>query len=154
MIRRGLVAWSVLLAVGCPSDPTPRDECAVDPDFFVTVGSEAGGLPDDLWLQVEYGGGKETFSFAPTEPPQVVFCTRVSGEGGAAAPSALTAGGTGAGGAAGATESLECELWTEGPATIEVKALGYEPVERELKVDLEVCTTAVTLELVHEEPPQ
>jgi hypothetical protein len=81
----------------------------------------------------------------------VVFCDRVAGgagAGGAAseAPPIDAEAGTAAG-AHRERASLACQLWTEGPARIELTAQGYSTVERDLRVNSEQCTTAVELEL-------
>jgi hypothetical protein len=173
MTRRGLVVcWSAWLLNGCPADPAPGDDCVGEPDFFLTIESETGVLPRDLKLEVTYGGGTETYSAAPGAKPQVVFCTGSGGmpsgpstpaeagdtgfEGGRDSGGSAVGGNKPVGGHAGsagvAQEALECQLWTEGPATIRVAGLGYESMERELKVDASVCTTAVEVELELKNP--
>jgi len=167
MNRRGLVVWwSAWLLTGCPSDPTPGHDCVGEPDFFLTIKSETGALPWDLRLEVEYGAGSESFTFLPGAKPQIVFCSAVPaelGQGGAASGASAgdatteageggaTAGGGGSASSGARHGSLECELYTEGPATIELMALGFETVERDLKLDAEQCTTNVELELELEE---
>jgi hypothetical protein len=174
MSRRGLVVWwSAWLLSGCPSDPTSGNDCVGEPDFFVSVRSEMGPLPRDLRLDVEYGAGDESYTLGSTTKPQIVFCSAIpwdavpsdAGAGGTAASSDETggefalAGSVGEAGGSSAGEggarpmsahyqSIECSLYTEGPATVRVTALGFEKVERELKVDDKECTTAVELELV------
>ena len=178
MSRRGLVVWwSAWLLSGCPSDPPSGHDCVGEPDFFVSVRSEMGSLPRDLRLDVEYGAGDESYTLGSTTKPQIVFCSAVpwdmlrsdAGAGGAAASSSESGGGFapaggvgeargGSAGEGGARpmsahyQAIECSLYTEGPATVRVTALGFEKVERELKVDDQECTTAVELELVLKQP--
>ena len=179
MSRRGLVVcWSAWLLSGCPSDPQSGHDCVGEPDFFVNVRSETGRLPWDIRLHVEYGAGEESYSLGSTTKPQIVFCSPVpsdkgpsdAGAGGVASSTGETGGelalagevGEMAGGSAGEggvrsisahQQSLECSLYTEGPATVQVTALGFETIERELKVDENECTTEVELELVLKQPP-
>lgn len=133
-----------IFATGCPDDPSVRDECDRKPDFFLTVSAEDGTLPADLSLDIKYGGGDETLEWSRNLKGQIVFCAAVATEFGA--------------GAGGASESksyssLECELWTDGPATVTATAKGFEPIERDLRVDAEECTTEFELELTAKTPP-
>lgn len=84
-------------------------------------------------------------------------------EGGAAGQSAGAAGrgsdghggqgGQSEGGSSGILSSdegwpgLRCELYTEGPATIELEATGFEPEIRELRLSPKVCTVFEAIEL-------
>ena len=137
-----------------------------------------GSLPRDLRLDVEYGAGDESYTLGSTTKPQIVFCSTVpwdtvpsnAGAGGTAPSSSETGGGLSlAGGGSEANgdsageggahpmsahyRSIECSLYTEGPATVRVTALGFEKIERELKVDDKECTTKVELELVLKQLP-
>ena len=155
MARRGLVVWLACLLVGCPNDPAEHDECGDEPDFLVTISTETGLLPPDLRVLVEYGGGHELFTFRSGVQPSVVFCSRIlSSAGGAGASgSVFAAGEAGAGGTGSDAASLACQLYTEGPATIELSAAGYITLERDLRVDAEQCTTTVELELAPKPGP-
>jgi hypothetical protein len=110
--RGKAVCLLALLASGCPNDPTSRDECGPVPSFLVTIHPEQGGLPEDLSLAVEFGGGNEEVSIRDGLKGQVIFCDLVSqepGEGGASGTDPIGYG------------SLLCELWTEGPATTPIE---------------------------------
>lgn len=151
MARRGLVVWISCLLAACTNEPTQRDECQDEPDFLLSIETESGVLPDDLRLLVEYGGGDETYTLAPGTKPEVVFCERVTkatGEGGATAAPRAIAGDGGDGAPSHHPASLSCRLWTEGPAAIELSAAGYLTIERDLRIDAELCTTNVELELL------
>lgn len=142
MSRCGKAVW--LLAVfagGCTDDPSVRDDCDLAPDFFLTVRAKDSALPEDLSLYVKYGGGHETLDWSRGTDGEVMFCDVIA---------------PGAGGEAGAGSGygwLECDLYTDGPATVTATASGFEPVERELRVDEEECTTAFALELQAKTPP-
>lgn len=159
MNRRGLFAgWCAWVLTGCPSDPADSHDCVGEPDFLLAIRSETGSLPRDLQLEVEYGGGEESYTFHSTAKPQIVFCSPVTGAGGSSGSGGDVgepnqpggeAGAAGSGGGEPARHhpSLECALYTEGPASLKVTALGFEPIERDLKLDEEDCTTSVELEL-------
>jgi hypothetical protein len=179
MFRRGLfVCWSAWLLSGCPSDPQSGHDCVGEPDFFLSVRSETGKLPWDVRLHVEYGAGDESYTLGSSTKPQIVFCSPVpldnvpsdAGAGGTASSTGEAGGELALAGEVGETggvsaghggaragsahqQSLECSLYTEGPATVQVTALGFETIERELKVDDKECTTEVELELVLKQPP-
>lgn len=140
--RGKAVCLLALLASGCPSDPSPRDECGPVPSFLVTIHPDKGKLPEDLSLAVEFGGGNETVSLASGIKGQIIFCDLVSEE-------------AGDGGRAGdeAYAALQCELWTEGPATVQITATGFEPIERDLRIDEDECTTPIELQLAAKAPP-
>jgi hypothetical protein len=112
------------------------------PSFLVTIHPEQGSLPDDLNLAVEFGGGNEAVSIAGGLDGQVIFCDLVSREPGEGGRAAEESGG-----------ALLCELWTEGPATVQITATGFEPLERDLRVDEDECTTSIELELTAKAPP-
>jgi len=145
MVRRGLLGSLLALALArCGPSRPPPIECGDEPDFLVTIGAEAAPLPSDVSVTVDYGGGRETYTLADPSSPQVLFCEAQLA--------------SGAAGAAGATDDsvahLVCRLWTEGPALLEVSAADYEPINQELRLEPDVCTTTFTVELVPEMPPQ
>lgn len=141
--RGKAVGLLALLASGCPDDPSSRDECGPVPSFLVTIRPDKGRLPPDLSVAVEFGGGNEAVSIRGGLKGQVIFCDLVSHE-------------PGEGGAGGAEPfgygALLCELWTEGPATVQIMAPGFEPFERDLRIDEDECTTPIELELAAKAP--
>jgi len=137
MSWRGMaVSLLAVLASGCPDHPTARDECGPVPSFLVTIHPEKGSIPDDLELEVEFGGGNEAVSIDGSLDGQVIFCDLVSRERGEGGHSVDESDG-----------ALLCELWTEGPATVRIEATGFQPLERDLRIDEDECTTPVELEL-------
>lgn len=166
MLRRGLaVGCAAWILTGCPADPSTSDECEGEPDFWLVIRNERGGLPADLRVDVEYGGGEDSFVLAGAQStPQVVFCEPVvasdpPGAGGEAGGAGGEGGARhdrpgGAGAAPGDSPYvlLECRLWTEGPAAVKINAAGYSTLERELTIEMEECTTVVELELERVEP--
>jgi hypothetical protein len=149
MSRCGKAVWLLaIFATGCPDDPSVRDECDRQPDFFLTIRAEEGALPADLSLDIRYGGGEETLEWSRNLKGQIVFCDAIAPELGAGG----SAGGHG-GSASRGYGSLECELWTDGPATVTATAKGFEPIERDLRVDAEECTTEFEIELASKTPP-
>jgi len=144
----GKAVW--LLAVfagGCTDDPFVREDCDLAPDFFLTVRAQDSALPEDLSLYVKYGGGNETLEWIHATDGEVMFCDVIAPSGGAG-------GEAGAGSESnGGYGWLECDLYTDGPATVTATAAGFEPVERELRVDEEECTTPFALELPPKSPP-
>jgi len=62
------------------------------------------------------------------------------GMGGEATASAGSGGGAELDAGGAALPGLRCELWTQGPATLEVEAREFEPVERTLRVSTSACT--------------
>jgi hypothetical protein len=118
-----------IFATGCPDDPSVRDECDRQPDF-----------------DIRYGGGEETLEWSRNLKGQIVFCDAIAPE--------LGAGGSAGGdGESRGYGSLECELWTDGPATVTATAKGFEPIARDLRVDADECTTEFELELTSKTPP-
>ena len=69
------------------------------------------------------------------------------GMGGEATASAGSGGGAELDAGGAALPGLRCELWTQGPATLEVEAREFEPVERTLRVSTSACTVMETIEL-------
>ena len=127
----------------------PEEEPASCPDespppFFITVRANDGPLPSDTVLTLHYGGGVEIYDLAEPDTQQSVLrCDpepAVHGVGGAG-------GAAGAGGApaSSATESLTCELWIEGAATLRVSGGEYPDLSQELQGETNECG-AVTVE--------
>lgn len=152
MFRRGKAVWLLaIFAVGCPDDPSKRDECSPGPDFLVTVRADHGSLPGDLKLAVEFGGGNEELSIGGGTDGQIIFCDLLPFEVGDGGRSGDEGGASGTDVAS--YGALQCELWTEGPATVQITASGFEPLERDLRIDEDECTTPVELELTAKRPP-
>ncbi|MFO7181126.1 MAG: hypothetical protein DIU78_020670 [Pseudomonadota bacterium] len=141
MVRRGLLGSLLMLALArCgPSNP-PSVECGDDPDFLVTIGADTPMLPSDVSVTVHYGGGRETYTLTEPSSPQVLFCEVRSAERTAGAAGAPDEG----------VSSLVCRLWTEGPATLEVNADGYVPIDEELRLEPGACTTTIGIDLIPE----
>jgi len=101
----------------------------------LVVRTETGqALPADTRINVRYGGNPDGEPYALGEPrtPQAVSCSEDT----AGAPSVDdNVSGAGAGGApamgGGAVYVLRCDLYTQGPARVDITATGYEPVEDE-----------------------
>jgi hypothetical protein len=140
------------------SDPPCPDP---QPTFIVGLNAEAGALPADTTVTVSYGAGQETYALSERRAPhEIMFCAAhetdvvPSGEGGAT-------GQGGAGGEGGALEpsvgSLECELWTDGAATVEVDGGDFPTLEELLVAEADSCgirTVRVNLLLTHEPPEE
>lgn len=152
MIRCGKAVWLLaMLVTGCPDDPSTRDECGPGPDFLVTIQPDSGRLPDDLRLAVEFGGGTEAVSISGGIDGQIIFCDLLPPEAGEGGRSGDEGGASGL--VPGSYAALQCELWTEGPATVQITASGFEPLERDLRIDADECTTPIELELAAKAPP-
>lgn len=102
----------------------------------MVVRTESGqALPADTRINVRYGGNPdgEPYALGETRTPQAVSCT----EDMAGASSIDDSGGAGAsmGGAPAtgnaAVHALRCGLYTQGPASVDVTATGYESIEDE-----------------------
>jgi len=160
-----------LLAAGiaCGPDPKPEEPCA-GPTFDLTVRAPDGPLPDDTVINVRYGGNNdgEPYTLGETRTPQAVFCSAVSscggelsGGGGAASGASGTnsterdgAGdGTAGGSVPGGFVAIECRLYTQGPARLDVNASGYAPiVERDLTLAQKRCQVEVDVVLELPDP--
>ena len=122
------VVFGALGATACgPDDPAPTDCPAGSvPAFMLTISTIEGALPPDTLVSVRYGGGVEEYSLqVPPSAPEVVFC----------GPTEVDAGTRDA----GATRSLTCELWTNGPTQISVTASGFEDLQEDLAVQFNSC---------------
>ncbi len=169
MVRlRALLIGCVLFGAfwACGPDPKPTQPCD-GPDFDVVISAANGFLPADTQVVLTYGSGREEFRLDQPPQPEVLFCTPLDGDGQPLEAGAPMPGGDGAGGAPGAVgvggaggaadghasgaKSLRCTLWTQGPASLLVKASGYDDIEQELKLESGKCTVEKTIELVHED---
>lgn len=165
------VGMVLVVAVACGTDP-PDTPCRGVPDFVVDISSVTGRLTWNTLVTATYGGGSiETYSPLDSSVPVVLFCTPQtenvvgpdgaggddgSGAGGASWTSEPTSGAAGAGtGAGGATHtvlrSIQCQLWTGGPATLRVES-GRWDEKLELERDPELCTPQESLVLGYVPP--
>jgi hypothetical protein len=169
-----------MLAVACGDDAPDAPPCRAVPDFTVDISAVTGWLPENTRVSVTFGGGSiEEYSPAVPHDAAVLFCKTelgplgaggAGGEAGAGAapvapaPLAGTAG-TGVGGADGGAgsgsggsgervviRSIHCELWTGGPATLEVKARDWDE-KLALERDPKLCTTPEDV-VLGDEPPE
>jgi len=153
--------WLALLALvaSCGPDAEPP-ECHGGPDFSVLITAPSGPLPPETVVKLYYGGrapeDPEVLTVADPQTPQALFCY-VSDKNGvydstgpalgsktsAAAQSTGGAGGeTGAGGAGpedGTIPALVCNLYTDGPARLEVVTASYDLARLELALKKGVC---------------
>jgi hypothetical protein len=140
----------------CGPDPRPGPLCE-GPTYDLEVKTENGvALPPDTRLNVRYGGNHEgeAYALGKNPTPQAVFCDEDTTPGGASSGGSAAGESAGAGGAAPAAPSegvfaLNCRLYTQGPARVDVTATGYEPIE-ELDLTLDEkdrCRVERTVEL-------
>jgi hypothetical protein len=153
------------LALACGPDAQPL-ECHGAPDFKVLIRAADGPLPADTKIELRYGalgtGAPETLTLATPGTPQALFCfpadhdgkhdEEASPLGGEVAPRARgAAGASGAGGADGAVPgpivALFCELWTNGPANLDIKTDAYPETKVKLETRKRVCTVDTIVEL-------
>src|SRR5690606_25252325 len=117
-----------------------------------------GPLPSATKVTVTYGSGREEYVVGSPSSPEILFCDVLDEDGVPVEPGAGGASG-GSGGAKGEGEGggfgtwsedgiagLRCELWTQGPATIEIVAEGYPEIVEDLRREEGSCT--LTRELV------
>lgn len=153
MMRRSLTASLLVAAVtaaalGLACSPSSPAETCPPPyshaTFRLTVKAEGTHLPRKVMITVKYGSGEEVYDAEhPNQSPQVVFCDQVQEDGGVIGGDAS---------AAGAADSVVCDLWTDGAATIKIKAEGYADIERNLKAESDDCglkLTQATVTLEH-----
>lgn len=165
-MRRALFRFvAVCIAAPCCGPDARPPDCSNEPDFILEITAEDGPLPADTEVVVEYGGGSEESYLLDAEPePRIMFCMpHVPGPADPAQKSNAGAGGQAAGGggdggadgepAAPATR-LECELWTQGPAIVEITGGDYALLHEDLKLARDECTLAVDLALTHDEPTE
>jgi len=129
-----LPAWIgafAMLLTACSAKDDPAQCPAPHPTFRLTV--EAGGkpLPWELEVEVKYGGGVEVYDAAhPSIAMQVLDCKPViDADAGADASSSDK----------GHLVRLVCDLWTDGAATVKVRAEGYPEQELELSATADDC---------------
>lgn len=129
-------ALALALALGC-SDGNGDDpeDCKLVAAFDLTVRAALGPLPPDTTLEVQYGGGIETFRVDQgVQAQEVVLCDDTKSEAGA--------------GDAGVTK-VHCKLWTQGAAKVTVTATGFPPVEEALEAKAQgTCIQTVPVEIV------
>jgi len=130
------VVGAVALALGCSNgDGGDPKDCKLVAAFDLTVRAALGPLPPDTTLEVQYGGGIETFRVDQgVQAQEVVLCDDTKSEAGA--------------GDAGVTK-VHCKLWTQGAAKVTVTATGYPPVEEALEAKAQgTCIQTVPVEIV------
>lgn len=154
----GLVAPLALVACKVGDQDPPHCENELVASFHVTLRALDGDLPQNTRVFVKHGGGEETYELsAVAHHSQVVFCTSVvDRDAGSGSDSSADAGsdsgvadgapdgdaGPGDAGDAGtksAVAALDCELWTNGAATVDVEATGYAPLTRSLTAESNGC---------------
>lgn len=112
-------------AGGCPTQPEPL--------LTITVRAQDGPLPPDIAIRVTWSAGEEPVfkldepsSWKTLEEANLVCDVDPS----APPPTDLAA--------------LSCQLWTNGPAAVEIKAEGYVTFEETLTPEMsEVCEAPV-----------
>ncbi len=116
---------------GCGPDQKPPPPCD-GPSLILLLTAENGPLPADTRINVRYGGNREgeQYVLGDTRTPQAVFCKELTTPPGDPDADASAAAG------AGPTEpegvyTLRCRLFTQGPATLDASAEGYETLEDE-----------------------
>jgi hypothetical protein len=121
MRRFGALGSSILVATlfacvgACSKDDPPPNDCpAAGAAFIVTISTSSEPLPGDTLVRVHFGGGQDEYRLDRPPSPTVLFCDPLRDAGGA----------TDAG---SPVHALRCALWTEGSATLEVRASGYAP---------------------------
>lgn len=90
--------------------------------------AESGTVPEDLVLEVRYGGGVEEYRRTDPATPRIVFCED-SVDGG--------------------FDAVRCDLWTNGAASITVTGSGLSTMRRDLSATFDdPCDDVMTEELV------
>lgn len=144
--RHGLLTALVLfLGVGwfaCSNAQPPSTCPSSHATFKLTVKAEASAVPRDVWISVKYGGGVEHYrAETPPVAPQVVYCKLECVDGGGSDASSADAAD---GGAQSNIEAVVCDLWTDGAATVTVRASGYPDVVRDLSARRDECGLVLT----------
>lgn len=128
------------LAFGC-SDGNGDDpeDCKLVAAFDLTVRAVPGPLPQDTTLEVQYGGGTETFRVDQgVQAQEVVLCDDTKKD--------ASAGD-------GGVPQVHCKLWTQGAAKVTVTATGYSPVEEALEAKAKgKCIQTVPIEILLGDP--
>ncbi|HYO93564.1 MAG TPA: hypothetical protein VER33_03585 [Polyangiaceae bacterium] len=136
MTARSWLVAATLLIAACGPDARPSVLCTNEPQFVVEIRSSVGALPPDTHITVLYGSGTESYDLAEPSEGEVLFCVG-------------DAGASGEAGAPGESPSrLQCTLWTEGPASLHVKADGFGEERRDLRLDNQLCTVTAEVVLV------
>ena len=103
--------------------------------FRLTVKGDGIALPRGVVITVKYGSGKEVYDVDhPNQTPQVVFCKQTQ-DGGTIGVDAFDEDAS----ALTNAESIVCDLWTDGAATVSVKGQGYPDVEKDLVAERDDC---------------
>jgi len=119
----------VLALSACGPDARPEEPCN-GPSFDLTVRAPHAPLPDGTRVNVRYGANQkgEAYVIGTPSTPQAVHCTEDTTPGGAPGdaqdPEAASGGAPGESG----VWALRCLLYTQGPARLDVRATGYEPI--------------------------
>jgi hypothetical protein len=141
---KALVVSAGLALAGCGPDRRP-DECiAGHPNFVLLITAPTGkALSADLTVMLHYGGsGVETFELSQTTTQRVLFCRASTLDGG----TLLVPDGSAAdGGAPSSTEALRCELWTGGPAQVEIDSSTLAHTAKSLTPLASSCPLDVTI---------
>jgi hypothetical protein len=159
--------WLVCAALfgACGPDQGPPDCPVGGPDFAVVIAAQYGPLPSDTLLRLHYGGraydDPEELALAAPMPTHTLFCY-VSDRDGNYPSNALPLGGSqmalvGAGGEGGeggeafgpgeAIVALNCQLWTDGSADLDVVSEMYGTMTVKLQTEKRVCTVKTNVEL-------
>jgi hypothetical protein len=129
-----IVCAATATALSCSDDggDGPKD-CKVVAAFDLTLRAAGGPLPPDTTVEVQYGGGVESYRVdAGMQSQEVVLCDDDAPE-------------TGVGG----VTVVHCKLWTQGAATVKVTASGFPPVEQTLEAKAQgKCIQTVPVEIV------
>jgi len=174
MRRLCLALFSGVVLLACnPTNGTKH--CEGVADFTLTLNSPTDSFPADTEITVTFGGGsEETYSLSAPNDPEVLFCETTkapgtgSNEGGAGGANSGEAGSGGsagsnwhghggaatsggAGGTSRAVSSIQCEIWSGGPATVSIHA-GAWHTKRDLKPDEERCSLDETIVLGEPDP--
>jgi len=145
LFRFSVIALGSLVVLGCSKDRT--DDCAPPPPvvsaFRLELRADRGTLPAGTELKVTYGGDQtESFTVGRPSPVNEDVCCRParSATSGALPPISCLPPDAGEADAsapdAGSAAVLECELWTNGTAGIQVTAPGFPELDRVLDAKL------------------
>lgn len=108
----------------------PKD-CKVVAAFDLTLRAAVGPLPPDTTIDVQYGGGIESYRVETgMQSQEVVLCDDDAAD-------------------AGYVTRVHCKLWTQGAATVKVTASGYPAIEQTLEAKAQgTCIQTVPVEIV------
>ncbi|HWA71069.1 MAG TPA: hypothetical protein VG937_01975 [Polyangiaceae bacterium] len=173
-MRRLWIALTSVVALLACNPATNAKHCEGVADFQLTLSSPTHTFPADTAITVTFGGGsEETFRLSASNDPEVLFCeitpASVGNEGGAGGASSSDAGAGGSASAnwharGGATptggvsssdpkaiSTIQCEIWSGGPATVSIRA-GSWHTTRDLKPDAERCSLSESVVLGEPDP--